>query len=98
MCLSENTLVSCLAQRGKNDLSCFIGKNLGYICKRLDCCLYNVSLKDLCFNTVSHNVSEEDMAVSSAVTELVNCADGIVDIATVNMDSLNTLITQLTAE
>ena len=90
--------MSFVSQRAKYDLMCFIGNNLAYLCNKYDMPVHNVPLYDL-FSCVHVSViSDEEFAIGSAVNDLVNCADGTMNIDIPILDSTDFIITQLTAD
>ena len=91
---SDNMLISFIAKRSLNDMSCFIGNNLGFLMLKYSCnvkCLF-----DRIVGSMSTCISEEERAVGSVVRDLLNFRDGRCDITILSKDSVDHLINELT--
>ena len=86
-----------------SDLSCFLGRNVGFICDRYS---FSVHRDDTVFTSQDvlvrikewFKVSNDEYVAASAAKELINCADGKYSIPHLNMDDIDSFVNCLTVD
>ena len=96
---SVNMCVAFLAQRSLNDMSCFLGTNLGYLKVKYSSDLLNYDSCKCMSNIVcSVEYDSHDLVLGSVVRDSVKCREGQYSIVNLSSDSVESLIVALTTD
>ena len=96
---SVNMCVAFLARRSLNDMSCFLGTNLGYLKVKYSSDLLNCdSVKCMSNIVCSVKYDSHDLVLGSVVRDLVKCREGQYNIVNLSSDSVESLIVALTTD